>query len=1686
MTSRKFDFGAALLEIQEGRAAMAARHKTQREAWFRKKPPQATAGAEAQDEVKATKKAAPTPSAGQDDVKTSRPQVKHGATEKADKPIVLKAAAPLRTIGRDVDPHVDKEDADRYVRSGAWTAAESVGVPWAFEKAQAINEAIGLVPQPEVIEPTREQGEIRALGLINTQVSSDAPGAGGIREIKIDRMTKDVRQALRDWQNPYYPITAQVDTDALLVPMYMTRGGDTGVAVEEIRHKLVPRKVDNIMIQEYGTNDMGTLTPSQRETIRERAWEEADQELRAVFSSPDLPFVERDPNEVIKDWQEGTNELSVGGFVPWLMGQLPNGVREIEDMLEGTGLVYEGNQVSEGLRAALAPFAIALRPSFITSKYFGVDNYLPSHQTGEITTTQTTRQHRDSFVWWLADRGLSTVVGSFVLDPELYDVRDPLNFERWGSWRHLAKIQSGYSVIDDFWKPGELLDEAAHAVFSLEKGTHTAENFDAAMDVFSLGAQAAMIFEPSLFALPLTGLGKAARYAKIAERIESVGAGSYRAARIQKSIDDWLALPQKEQDIGKLTKNLEDMGEHGAAHLILANVAHQLEMGQSVSVASVKNRLVELGRAESAIEDSGRALRAKGATQADLNLINEAAIAVGALEKTLRQSLRLWENTGSLARRGEGGTALVRKMRKLAIARGTLLRRAARAVQLTVDPDAKKAIVEGIQALQEAQVSKVAGRDPRLTAARKIPEFKRIETWHRKAHEVGRELNELIPLAQVDSVSQNIARHKAVLSSMYRSLKTQHGVTRAEFNALRDGAIKLGYQGHDFEAQVRNIVGAWSKDLAPFVGAPVGTPPSSVRAKALVTSFKSPNQPFKASLRALPANLQRTVETFRAVFDPDGTRFRRYNPEIVENTKNAIRIGQQMQDEIVLIARHDVENFNTLTRKYLDSTEAIDLGVKHSAMNTGNLSLWSKTKSYVKGQLDVADELDEVVLGLSRLLVPGGRATAIDAGADGMLRKGMERILKEKPEIGIDEFLDEMAEVTRKVVGKRSNYRVADATDVASVDKITTFLATATILGAVKYEYLIDNARTFGPRFQPKALAVRHGMEGRLDMIADFEMLLRGMHEMGIPDPFISEVGRNLKSASEALQSIRAFGKTPMGEAGILPKELIDKVDSTLQGAAKTLDPWTAKAVGEIPMAGSMLQNVIRWWRTNVLLLSGLGYGYLVSNAVSELSQLTLKRGFAEASGTVAHNLTAYVAPINANMSIQKLPILSRVFADPRIQAIWEMSDEVLPGTKHTYADIARAAGKRGVLDSFAAQETARTSLEQAAAFRRKGPGLFKGIAHMEEELSLIAAQGAQKGRMQLFLSEIEAGKTFDEAAKTVRDVFFDWTFGIPDWELAAFSWWSAFWRARRMQGVQTGKALLSPLLSPDWEKGLKGRTELDRFRQISYIAAHTPEVYDEVSEWWKTGATTDEPLYGDEAYGEYLRRIYPWHKKKTDWLLYNNEMSKDEREFWKKTTGRNYTHGLFSLSPVGVIDGLEFIKPLVLATTGVIHWAGGGKLPNGWWDELIEPLVSTATPQLQPAFEGMFDYLRGDGRYASGKLRLRDGEVGFYRNMGQWLGMPVPLEYRDDGVYANAATLNTARMINPFNATFERLGRIINAYQSDEEKGLARAFLTQFLSVIRYTPYAPQEELDAQVEQRKRDMEELLLYYRQDAESML
>lgn len=618
-------------------------------------------------------------------------------------------------------------------------------------------------------------------------------------------------------------------------------------------------------------------------------------------------------------------------------------------------------------------------------------------------------------------------------------------------------------------------------------------------------------------------------------------------------------------------------------------------------------------------------------------------------------------------------------------------------------------------------------------------------------------------------------------------------------------------------------------------------------------------------------------------------------------------------------------------------------------------------------------------------------------------------------------------------------------------------------------------------------------------------------------------IGRKMKGLEELSNEFIELSRTGKGgKIGWVPHRVIQKIDEAAGDIAKDVAEVGRRASDKAGIkATQALLTYLRLWRTSVILgITAPRPAYFANQNFGDFDQLWTTEGLIRPrrykigpnkgkiylSGAVPQhfqNTFSYVPAFGAwtqdylsemasgasksgTRPLLTTP-LNAVFM-PWVSRLFKGGDELVE-TKdgvRTLDQFMEEAVEDRIFDNMMTEDLYQLMRDiddkhgGLNTARTRQAKLITGVKNYGRYWQDTVTTTQARQRLALYAEyRLARGEARSAARKATHDSFFDWKFGVTEWEMMTIGQVVAFYPFFRLAMKQQFRSVLEGLTAPTMStlgKALTGQTRMARIRSKARLVNGVPSYI------W--GPDEDEALLEYEMQEEIYRRVSPWWVGARP-VPSNNRMEDFRQEFFNENFGMadentpRYTH-LANVYPMWTsLDLTELSFAYYQGILGFMLYAGtkGAIKPS---PEMARRLSQTTTGFFQPIFKGLAgasaDYYTGN-TFTRGPLgaRLRPGEEQYYRvpaaalraitndNIASYIDV-IPGE---KGYYMNPLALDIARLIPGIGTEWPRIYADFYGANPDWQKGAAQGLaygLRQWIGIGKRVPHNP--ELSMRYEQ--------------------
>ena len=618
-------------------------------------------------------------------------------------------------------------------------------------------------------------------------------------------------------------------------------------------------------------------------------------------------------------------------------------------------------------------------------------------------------------------------------------------------------------------------------------------------------------------------------------------------------------------------------------------------------------------------------------------------------------------------------------------------------------------------------------------------------------------------------------------------------------------------------------------------------------------------------------------------------------------------------------------------------------------------------------------------------------------------------------------------------------------------------------------------------------------------------------------------IGRKIQRLEELSNEFIELSRTGKGgKVGWVPHRVIQKIDEAAGSIAKDVSEVGLKASDKVGVkVVQAFLTYLRLWRTSVILgITVPRPAYFANQNFGDFDQLWTTEGLIQTrrykigpnkgkiylSGAVPQhfqNTFSYVPAFGAwtqdylsemasgasksgTRPLLTTP-LNAVFM-PWVSRLFKGGDELVE-TKNgvrTLDQFMEEAVEDRIFDNMMTEDLYQLmrgiddkngGLNTARTRQAK---LITGVKNFGRYWQDTVTTTQARQRLALYAEyRLARGEARSAARKATHDSFFDWKFGVTEWEMMTIGQVVAFYPFFRLAMKQQFRSVLEGLTAPTMntlERAIKGQTRMARIRSKARLVNGVPSYI------W--GPDEDEALSEYEMQEEIYRRVSPWWVGARP-MTSNNRMEDFRQEFFNEKFGMadddtpRYTH-LANVYPMWTsLDLTELSFSYYQGILGFMLYAGtkGAIKPS---PEMARRLSQTTTGFFQPIFKGLAgasaDYYTGN-TFTRGPLgaRLRPGEEQYYRVPAAALkaitndniASYIDVKSGAKGYYMHPLALDIARNIPAIGTEWPRIYADFYGANPDWQKGAAQGLaygLRQWIGIGKRVPHNP--ELSMRYEQ--------------------
>lgn len=635
--------------------------------------------------------------------------------------------------------------------------------------------------------------------------------------------------------------------------------------------------------------------------------------------------------------------------------------------------------------------------------------------------------------------------------------------------------------------------------------------------------------------------------------------------------------------------------------------------------------------------------------------------------------------------------------------------------------------------------------------------------------------------------------------------------------------------------------------------------------------------------------------------------------------------------------------------------------------NRDTISIADKALTYLRALANGSPEAwegDAIVDALSRAPLPSWFSGHRPAGnAKAALKAYLTR-----PGLSGVQLVDWLEKVPAGIFTRQLG--TADASQVQF-----RFIARALVHSANQHDAMFDLMRLGGPQIDGKAARALNFMISRnandLEELAgatarDAERVadLYGL-------PYLSHTAGKLKHLFAAnRESVKL-----MHVATIEGKE--HWIPATLWKAMNEIPFKLSKELAEVSEQPSWLASnfdrMSRLWRIATV------NGYVLPRAAhftntlfGDWSQMVQVLGWRAGTRLALQSVPTYVPFVGTKIQDRLFgtnsSLLTGMF-NPTVGKILEASDRTIIDVAEgplTARRFLQEAFEDGCWDSISTRD-----LQEATA--RHGMSWWKRLGHGDpppwiERSAKMMEELQMRNRLALYTELRNGGMAREAARAQLNRALYDWSTGVPEWEMGSISRVAAFWTYRRSMMRGLGASLAEGFTSPQFEfvsKALTGRTEVARMRQTAELANAIPEAI-----YWED---PDEPIDDAEQYRRYALASAPWWVK-AQAIIANRGIDPERQLWYSEVAGRKVTYESLMLPALTTLDQLYLLNNFVqtaMAST-VLAAEKAGLKPSMTtidareiWERNVDGFAETLMPGFDEAAGNMLRGTFGRSQYS-------------------------------------------------------------------------------------------------------------------------
>lgn len=660
--------------------------------------------------------------------------------------------------------------------------------------------------------------------------------------------------------------------------------------------------------------------------------------------------------------------------------------------------------------------------------------------------------------------------------------------------------------------------------------------------------------------------------------------------------------------------------------------------------------------------------------------------------------------------------------------------------------------------------------------------------------------------------------------------------------------------------------------------------------------------------------------------------------------------------------------------RYLNSTEALDLGRHATSGNLGDLSLAARARQMAtallaqpaeemaeaaKGAMYTAADSNELQALLTMWVPKNAEVQNFVARAAGALRTR----LAAQPDLDLTVWaMGPLQQLTVELAGRASDAGEAVyfmSRGIAALANQADTLADMTKIPPVKDVQGFMNAVNFLQTTGKSDLQfTRTDLDQAEAAMREWGLAMSGNAPWKIEASpgitgFLNPMGE-MKAVTQKLVTV-GLGE---GNGVVVPRRYLEMISEIPRNLSKEM----MKANLDDKWFSSFVQNAMTMWRHSVIMGWGIPrFAHYAVTGVGDWAQTAASVSTYVATKHLIRNvidMTPGISGLVDGLAKKHTPLLHALGAiDQDVRAVLTASDVHLIPTKEGFLkgkEVIQQATEDGVYDAMHALDKERLMQDiRATEIRGGGSKMWKDISAqirtggpLVEAASEGLAVAQLKNRMALY---VELRKTMprDEAAALMREALYDWSISMPDWKKSSILGASAFFNYTQNMYKQLGAFLTEDVTGAEGLfKVLSSQTKMGAaLKQIRVVDVASQATASTMGTW----QDPDTPIGRIARYSEALEARAPWYAKAKG-LMFSLELSEDAQEYEERMSGKSRTHMAILAPAITTMDQIGNVL-WAAQTAGWAHakLVGGDNVDHISIEEALERGVEALASNFVP-----------------------------------------------------------------------------------------------------------------------------------------